>query len=45
MYDAVITSAVLERVGEVIRDLMNHPGRAIAVAGGIALVMWWLTRK
>jgi hypothetical protein len=39
VYDAVITSAILERLGEAIRDLMNHPGKALAVAGGVALVM------
>jgi len=45
VYDVFIVSVVLERLGEAIRDLMNHPGKALAVAGGIALVAWWLTRK
>lgn len=45
MYDVFVTSAILERLGEVIRDLMNQPGKALAVAGGIVVVVWWLTRK
>jgi hypothetical protein len=45
MYDTQVALAVLERLGEVIRDLMNQPGKGILVAGGIVLVIFWLCRK
>jgi hypothetical protein len=45
MYDDVLRVAVLDRLGELLRDLANHPGQAVLVAGGIALVLLWLTRK
>jgi len=45
MYDTQITVAVLERLGEVIRDFMNHPGKGLLVVAGLILVVWWITRK
>ena len=32
MYDTQIAVAILERLGEVIRDLTNHPGKGLVVA-------------
>lgn len=45
MYDAVIRSAVLDRLGEFLSDLIKHPGKGLLVVGGMLLVIWWLTRK
>ena len=45
MYDAVLRGAVLDRLGELLRDLANHPGQVLLVAGGIVLGLVWLTRK
>jgi hypothetical protein len=45
MYDTILTTAILERLGEMLRDLVNHPGKGLLVAGGLVLVLWWLTRK
>jgi hypothetical protein len=45
MYDTQITVAILERLGEVIRDLTKHPGMGLLLVVGLGLVIWWVTRK
>ena len=45
MYDTQIVVAILERLGEVMRDLTNHPGKGLLVVAGLLLVIWRVTRK
>jgi hypothetical protein len=45
MYDTQIAVAILERLGEVVRALTNHPGKGLVVAAGLVLVIRWVTRR
>ncbi len=45
MYDTAITMTIVERLSEVLQDLLNHPTKGLLVLGGIVLIVVWLTRK
>ncbi len=45
MYDTAITMTIMDRLGEVLQDLLNHPTKGLLVLGGIVLIAVWLTRR
>ncbi len=45
MYDTAITMTIMDRLGGVLQDLLNHPTTGLLVLGGIVLIAVWLTRR